>query len=158
PFLLDASLPLIRDPQGAWPMLPERGPVEARLTWAGPIASLMALADLPGQRLTGDAKIAVSADGDSSAPQVSGTARIENGPCENFGTGTAMRDLSRKVEGQRSETMRFEMSARDSGKGRMNAEGTVSLAADAEPAVDVRTVFHGMQAVRRQDLVIAVDG
>ncbi|MBO6633253.1 translocation/assembly module TamB domain-containing protein [Parvibaculum sp.] len=158
PFLLDATLPLIRDPQGAWPMLPERGSVEARLTWAGPVASLMALVDLPGQRVTGDAKVAVSADGDISAPLVSGEATIENGTFENFETGTLMRDLSLRVEGQRSEMMRFEMSARDSGQGRMTAEGTVSLAADAAPAVDVRTVFHGMQVVRRQDLVLAVEG
>lgn len=158
PFLLDASLPLVRDPRGAWPMLPERGPVEGRLTWEGPVASLMALADLPGQRLTGDAKIAVSADGDISAPLVSGEATIENGTFENYETGTLLRDLSLRVVGQRSEEMRFDMSARDSGQGRMSAEGTVSLSADAAPAVDVRTVFNAMQVVRRQDLVISVEG
>jgi|GEM_PF-1296182 translocation and assembly module TamB len=158
PFLLDASLPLIRDPRGAWPVPAERGPVDGKLTWAGPIASLMALVDLPGQRLTGDARIAVSADGDISAPLVSGEATIENGTFENFETGTAMRDLSLRAEGRRSETMRFEMSARDSGEGRMSAEGSVSLAADAAPAVDVRTVFESMQVVRRQDLVLAVEG
>ncbi|ABS62006.1 protein of unknown function DUF490 [Parvibaculum lavamentivorans DS-1] len=158
PFLLQASLPLIRDPQGAWPMLPERGAVDGSLTWRGPIETLMALADLPGQRLTGQAEIALTAEGDISAPLVSGQARISNGTFENFETGTAMRDLEVVIRGERSEAMSFTMSARDSGDGRLTGEGTVSLAADASPAVDIRTQFSDMQVVRRQDLVLAVNG
>lgn len=158
PFLLDASLPLIRDPNGAWPMLPARGPVEGKLTWRGPIASLMALADLPGQRLTGEAEMALTAAGDISAPLISGQAHIRNGVFENFETGTVLRDLDLAIEGEGSETMRFTMSARDPAEGRLTAEGTVSLAADANPAVDMRTRFDNMQMVRRQDLVLAVDG
>ncbi|MEQ8268402.1 MAG: translocation/assembly module TamB [Parvibaculum sp.] len=158
PFLLKASLPLIRDPQGAWPMLPERGPVEGSLSWRGPMASLMALFDLPGQRLTGDTEIALTAAGDISAPLMSGRVHIRNGTFENFETGTAMRDLDVSIEAERSEMLRFRMSARDSGKGRVTAEGTLSLAADANPAADVRTRFDKMQVVRRQDLVLAVDG
>lgn len=158
PFLLSASLPLVRDSRGAWPVLPERGAVEGSLTWNGPVASLMALFDLPGQRLTGDADISLTAEGDISAPLVSGRASIANGTFENFETGTAMRDLDVTVRGERSEAMSFTMSARDSGEGRLTGEGTVSLAADAAPAVDIRTRFANMQVVRRQDLVLAVDG
>lgn len=158
PFRLTASLPLIRDPQGAFPLLPERGPVEALLTWEGPVASLMALADLPGQRLTGDAEIALSAEGDISAPLASGHIRLRNGTFENFSTGTLLRDLTLDVDGERSETLAFRMSARDNGAGRLTAEGTVSLAAGASPVVAIHTRFDNMHVVTRRDLVLAVEG
>ncbi|GMV63158.1 MAG: hypothetical protein AMXMBFR74_23260 [Parvibaculum sp.] len=158
PFMLDGSLPLVRDPQGAWPVAAARGPVEASLTWQGPMASLMALADLPGQRLTGDTDVALRAEGDISAPLVSGRATLRNGTFENFETGTAMRDLDITVEGERSERLRFTMSARDAGQGRIEAEGTVSLAADAADALSMRVQLDKMEMVRRRDLVLGMDG
>lgn len=158
PFMLDGSLPLVRDPQGAWPMPAARGPIEASLTWQGPMASLMALADLPGQRLTGDTDIALRAEGDISAPLVSGQATLRNGTFENFETGTAMRDLEITVEGERSERLRFTMSARDAGQGRIEAEGTVSLAPGAAEAVSMRARLDKMEMVRRRDLVLGMDG
>lgn len=158
PFRLEAELPLIRDPRGAFPVLAERGPIQALLTWTGPMASLMALADLPGQRLTGDAEISLSADGDISAPQVSGHARISNGTFENFETGTAMRDLALNLEGRRSEVLTFTMSARDSASGRLTGEGTISLAASAAKAAGIRARFDSMRMVNRRDLVLSVDG
>ncbi len=158
PFRLEASLPLVRDPQGAFPMLPERGPVDARLTWDGPLATLMALVDLPGQRLAGDAEIALSAEGDISSPRISGHARISNGSFENFETGTAMRDLSLNIEGRQSERLSFSMSARDSTGGSLSAEGTISLAADASLPADIRARFDNMRMVSRRDLVLAVEG
>lgn len=158
PFVLKGSLPLIRDPNGAFPTLPERGPIDARLDWQGPMASLMALVDLPGQRLTGEAEIAVTAEGDISSPLVSGRATIRDGTFENFETGTAMRDLDVTIEGERSERMRFTMTARDQNDGRMEAEGAVSLAADADPAVDMRMQLDNMELVRQRNLVLAMDG
>lgn len=158
PFRLTAALPLIRDPQGAFPILPERGPVEAQLTWDGPAASLMALADTPGQRLTGDADVALSAEGDISAPLVSGHVRLRNGTFENFSTGTLLSNLTVDIEGARSETLSFRMSASDGGAGRLTGEGTVSLAADTSPAVDIHTRFDDMHVVTRRDLVLAVEG
>ncbi len=158
PFVLTGSLPLIRDPQGAFPTLPERGPIDARLDWQGPMASLMALADLPGQRLTGEADISLRAEGDISAPIISGRATIRGGTFENFETGTAMRDLDVTIEGERSERVRFTMTARDQNDGRMEAEGTASLAAEADPAVDMRMQLDNMELVRQRDLVLAMDG
>lgn len=158
PFRLKVSLPLLKDPAGAFVILPDKGPVDAQLTWEGPVATLMALADLPGQRLTGDAAFAFSADGDISAPQVSGYARISNGTFENFETGTAMRDLELNIEGRRSERLSFNMSARDSASGRLTAEGTISLADGAATPTDIRARFDNMRMVSRRDLVLSVEG
>ncbi|MEP2829715.1 translocation/assembly module TamB domain-containing protein [Parvibaculum sp.] len=158
PFMLSGSLPLIRDPQGAFPTLPERGSVDARLDWHGPMASLMALADLPGQRLTGDTETSVTVEGDISSPVVSGRATLRDGTFENFETGTTMRDLDVTVEGERSERLRFTMTARDTGQGRIEAEGIVSLAGDANPAVDMRATLDNMEMVRRRDLILGMDG
>lgn len=158
PFLLNASLPLVRDPAGAWPALPARGPVSGDLTWRGPIASLMALADLTGQRLTGDADVALSASGDISAPVFSGTATLRDGVFENYTTGTVLRGLEVQIEGARSEMLTFALKARDSGSGQLDAEGTLTLAADAARAVSMRARFTDFQAVRRRDLVASFTG
>ncbi|MEX1154738.1 translocation/assembly module TamB domain-containing protein, partial [Parvibaculum sp.] len=158
PFRLEASLPLMRDPAGAWPVLPARGAVNGNLTWHGPMASLMALADLPGQRLAGDAEMALSATGDISAPVFSGKAHLTNGTFENFATGTVLRDLEIGIEGARSERLSFTLGARDNSAGRLTSEGTITLAADAARAVDIRTRFSSLQVARRQDLVLSVSG
>ncbi|MCW5725846.1 translocation/assembly module TamB [Parvibaculum sp.] len=158
PFVLNASLPLVRDPGGAWPVLPARGAVEGDLNWRGPMASLMALADLPGQRLAGDATVALAASGDISAPVFSGTARLTNGVFENFATGTLFRDLDMRIEGERSEVLRFTLDARDGGGGRLTSEGTLTLAATAAQAVAVRARLSDMQIVRRQDLTLSATG
>lgn len=158
PFRLEASLPLVRDPAGAWPALPARGPVSGTLTWRGPMASLMALADLSGQRLAGDAEMALSTTGDISAPVFSGKAHLTGGTFENFATGTVLRDLDMRLEGARSETLSFTLDARDNSAGRITSEGTITLAAGAARAVDIRTRFTRLQVARRQDLVLSVSG
>src|SRR5690606_26802837 len=60
--------------------------------------------------------------------------------------------------GARSETVSFRMSASDGGAGRLTGEGTVSLAADASPALDIQTRFDNMHVVTRRVLVLAVEG
>ncbi|PKQ04298.1 MAG: hypothetical protein CVT73_13760, partial [Alphaproteobacteria bacterium HGW-Alphaproteobacteria-12] len=77
---------------------------------------------------------------------------------ENFETGTAMRDLDLTIEGERSEVLSFTMSAKDNGKGRVTADGTLSIGTKASPAVDIRTHFMNMQVVSRRDLVLSVSG
>ena len=158
PFRLNATLPLVRDPAGAWPMLAARGAVSGDLTWHGPIASLMALADLPGQRLTGDAAIALGASGDISAPLFSGRATLDKGTFENFVTGMALRDVTLRIEGARSEVLDFTLTARDGGAGRLDAGGTISLAAARAQAVLIEARFAGLQVARRRDVTLAVSG
>ncbi|MDO8839058.1 MAG: translocation/assembly module TamB domain-containing protein [Parvibaculum sp.] len=158
PFVLNASLPLVRDPGGAWPALPARGAVSGDLGWRGPMESLMALVDLPGQRLAGDTEIALQASGDVSAPVFSGHAHLRGGRFENFATGTALRDLDIRLDGARSEVLRFALSGRDGDSGRLTSEGTISLAADRADAIRVQTKFANLQVARRQDLTLSVSG
>ena len=158
PFDLKASLPLIRDPEGAWPMLAQKGPVSASLDWEGPLASLVALADVQGQQLSGNAKIALSAGGDISAPRVSGRATIANGVYENFDSGTMLRNLSVNLEGREDESLHFTLEASDGGKGRVSAAGDVRLARSAFPAISINATFAKARLVQTAEADISFDG
>lgn len=158
PFTLDGAVPMIRDPAGAFPMLATRGPVQGSLRWQGPLASLMALADLPGHKLSGLADLSLRASGDIAAPLIDGNGSITNGTYENYQLGTLLRDLTVTLNAQRSEAVGFEMSANDSGKGRMTSRGQVNLARDAASALQVEITFDNAQLVRERDLDMALSG
>ena len=158
PFELDATLPLIRDPQGAFPMLPEKGPVSGKLTWKGPLGSLAALADLDGQKIDGDTDILLNIDGDISAPLVNGTVDITDGRFENISTGTVLRDMTFHMEAQNSRAFTFRLDANDGGKGRMTAEGELALGEDAETPLLVKLEFDKAHLVRQAEADAAVSG
>ena len=158
PFKLDASLPLIRDPQGAWPMVPEKGPLSAKLTWKGPLGSLVALANLEDQKIGGDTDISVTAGGDISAPLVSGTVDVTNGSFENISTGTVLRDMTFHMAAQSSEVFRFRMTANDGGEGRVEAEGDISLRRNATMPILVKAHFDKAHLVRQPEADAAVSG
>lgn len=158
PFDLQASLPAIRDPEGAWPVLAPRGSLSARLDWQGPVASLLALADVQNQQLSGEATVALSASGDISAPKVSGRAAIANGAYENFDSGAVLRDLALSLEGHESESLHFSLSARDDAKGRVAAEGDIRFTPGLSPAISVAATLANARLVRTAEADIAFDG
>ncbi len=158
PFDLQATLPAIRDPEGAWPVLAPRGPLLARLDWQGPVASLVALADVQNQQLSGEATVALSASGDISAPKVSGRAAIANGIYENFDSGAVLRDLALSLEGQESESLHFSLSARDDAKGRVAAEGDIRFTPGLTPAISIAATLANARLVRTAEADIAFDG
>ncbi|HEX7776688.1 MAG TPA: translocation/assembly module TamB domain-containing protein, partial [Parvibaculum sp.] len=158
PFDLAVSLPVIRDPAGAWPQLASRGAVSGTLNWQGPIASLAALADLGNQQITGTAQVALTAGGDISAPLIDGSASLVDGGYENFDSGTVLKKLSLKLEGSRSRSLHFTLAANDGGQGRVEADGAVSLAQGIFPAISIGARFANAHLVRRSDADVSVDG
>lgn len=158
PFDLKASLPVIRDPKGAWPTLASRGALTASLDWQGPIASLVALADLSNQQLTGDATVALRASGDISSPKVSGRAALANGAYENFDSGTVLRNLTIAVEGQESENLHLTLDANDGGKGHVTAQGDIRLTQSAFPAVGIDISLANAKLVQTAEADAAIDG
>ncbi len=158
PFKLDATLPLIRDPQGAFPMLPERGPVSGKLTWEGPLGSLAALADLDGQKIDGATDVLLTVSGDISAPLVNGTVDITDGRFENISTGTVLRDMRFHMEAQNSRAFTFRLDADDGGKGRMKAEGNLTLGKGAKTPLLVKLDFDKAHLVRQAEADAAVSG
>ncbi|MGB3810212.1 MAG: translocation/assembly module TamB domain-containing protein [Parvibaculum sp.] len=158
PFELSASLPVIRASGSAWPSLAARGPVSGSFTWEGPLASLAAFVDLSGQRLGGDARVGLTASGDISAPQVSGSATLANGSFENFDTGTVLRDVTAKLEGSQSQSLTFTLDGTDGGKGRVAAQGTIALAKNAFPAISISAKFTNAHLVARSDVDLTADG
>lgn len=158
PFVLEASLPFIRYAGSAFPTLAKRGATSASLNWDGPLASLMALADLSGQRFSGDAHVALKASGDISAPLVNGEATLANGTYENFGSGTLLQNLDLKLEGHSSQSLAFEMTATDGGEGKISANGQLSLDKHASPAMTISAQISNAHLVRRSDVDATIDG
>ena len=158
PFVLEASLPFVRSAGSAFPTLAKHGTTSASLNWDGPLASLMALADLSGQRFSGDAHVALKASGDISAPVVSGEATLTNGSYENFASGTLLQNLNLKLEGHRSQSLAFEMTATDGGAGRISANGQISLDKHASPAMAISTQISNAHLLRRSDVDATLDG
>lgn len=158
PFELKASLPVMRAPDGAWPMLARRGAVSGSLDWEGPAASLVALADFNSQQLSGDAKVALRASGDISGPLINGEATVANGVYENFDSGTVLRGLSLALTGHNSQTVDFTLDANDGGKGHVSASGEVHLAKGAFPAISANATFRNAHLVRRPEADMAFDG
>jgi len=158
PFVLEASLPFVRYAGSAFPTLAKRGATSASLDWDGPLASLTALADLSGQRFSGDAHVALKASGDISAPVVSGEATLTNGSYENFASGTLLQDLNLKLEGQRSQSLAFDMTATDGGAGKISANGQISLDKHASPAIAISTQISNARLLHRKDVDATLDG
>lgn len=158
PFDLAASLPVTRPQGSAWPMPATRGPVTGSLNWDGPLASLAAFADMADQRVAGDARVALTADGDISAPQISGSATVSNGEYENFDTGTLLKNIDARLEGSRSQSLSFSLDGSDDGEGRVSAQGTVALARKAFPAISIAASFTNARLVRRSDIDLIADG
>ncbi|MBI1261995.1 MAG: hypothetical protein GC184_09740 [Rhizobiales bacterium] len=158
PFQLQGSVPMIRAAGGAFPTLPAKGPVDGSLKWRGPVASLLALGDFPGHKMTGVADISLTASGDISNPEIDGKGSIKNGSYENYELGTLLKDLQLSLTAQGSELLTFEMSANDGGKGRMTSTGVLSLARDANPALSIKNHFENAHLLHQRDMDMALSG
>lgn len=158
PFTLKASLPVTRPQGAAFPTLAKRGRVDGSLLWDGPLEALVALASLDGQRVTGNAKVALNASGDISAPVVGGNASVAGGSFENFSTGTLLRDIDMRLDGRDSQTLDFTLSATDGEEGHVNGKGTITLDKSAERSIDISLNVENARLVKRSDLDATIDG
>lgn len=158
PFNFKASLPFIRQSGSPFPTLGTRGPMTASLDWDGPLASLASLAELDGQRISGDATVALRAEGDISAPVANGTAMLTNGAYENFASGTVLKQLNVKLTGHRSQSLDFDLKGTDGGNGRISAQGMISLDKKSEQAISISAAIDNAHLLRRSDVDATLDG
>lgn len=158
PFVLSASLPVNHPADTPWPALAKRGAVSGGLTWRGPLASLAAFVDIGHQRFGGGTHVALSMRGDISAPRISGEATVENGFYENINTGTILKNISARLEGSESQSLAFTLDGTDGGEGKVAAQGRISLASDAVPAISISTSFSNARLVHRADVDATADG
>lgn len=158
PFMLKASLPVTRLQGSAFPALARRGPLSASLNWDGELETLAALADLSGQRVSGNAKVAINAAGDVAKPVVNGSIIVAGGTYENYMTGTTLKNIEARLTGHSSQTLDFTLTATDGGAGRLTGQGTVSLGTEMLQAISISTTLDNMRLVRRSDLDATIDG
>ncbi len=158
PFDFKASVPFVRQSGAPFPTLGTRGPMTASLDWDGPLASLASLAELEGQRVSGDAKVALRAEGDISAPVANGTATLTNGTYENFASGTVLKQLNVKLAGHRSQSLDFDLKATDGGDGHISAQGMISLDKKSQQAISILASIDNAHLLRRSDVDATLDG
>ena len=158
PFVLNASLPFGRYQGATFPALAKRGAVSASLAWNGPLASVMALADLSGQRFSGNARVALEVGGDISAPIINGEATLDDGSYENFVSGTLLQHLNIKLEGHSSQNLAFDLTASDGDTGKVSANGQISLAQNASSPLQISVKLANAHLLRRSDVDATLDG
>ncbi|MGV8995568.1 MAG: translocation/assembly module TamB domain-containing protein [Parvibaculaceae bacterium] len=158
PFTLKASLPVARAPGSAFPTLAKRGPISASLAWDGELEKVGALADLNGQHMGGNIKVAIRASGSVDKPVINGSAVVTDGLYENFTTGTHLKDIEARLTGHSSETLDFSVTATDGEAGHLTGQGTIALDPDMIQAISISTKLDNMRLVRRSELDAAIDG
>jgi len=158
PFTLKASLPVTRVAGSAFPALAARGPVSASLDWDGELEKVGALADLNGQHMSGNIKVAIRASGTVNKPVINGSVVVADGVYENFMTGTHLKNIDARLTGHSSETLDFALTATDGEAGHLKGQGTIALDPDMLQAISISTTLDNMRLVHRSELDATIDG
>ncbi|MES1989358.1 MAG: translocation/assembly module TamB domain-containing protein [Pseudomonadota bacterium] len=158
PFTLKASLPVTRIQGSAFPALAKQGSLSASLDWDGELATIGALADLSGQRVSGNANVAIRASGTINKPVINGSVIVTGGTYENFTTGTHLKDINARLTGHSSETLDFVLAATDGQAGRLAGQGTITLDPDMLQAISISTKLDNMRLVHRSEIDATLDG
>ena len=133
-------------------------PMNVRLTGDGDLARLADLLPLGGDRLAGRFVIALDATGTPQQPQVTGNVAVQGGRYESLATGLRVQDLALDLGAERNRIFIRTLSATDGDKGRLDGQGSVSLAAGEAPTFDVTTNLVAFQALRRSDASLTASG
>jgi translocation and assembly module TamB len=111
---------------------------------------------LPGVRdLAGRLEAGLRVSGTTERPQLSGQVRLREGRAEVPDVGITLENLELAVDGTPEEPLRVTASLR-SGDGNLSLEGTVDLAAEPGPSVDLALSGSDFQAVRLPEARVLV--
>jgi len=153
PVRASATLPIAV--RGGLPAIAARGPVAAKIDWQGRIDDLWAQVPLPGHILTGEAVIDLGVSGDIADPEITGSARIEDGGYQNLDAGTILTDLDLDTTLAPGGDLGLDLGASDASDGRVAANGTLTL---DPPAIDLTTDLTRAILVRRDDVTARIGG
>ena len=134
---LVASLRPLGPGAGSWTTRLMAAPLSGGIRYNGPANVLMSFAGLAGQQLAGPIGVAADFSGRVSQPLLTGVVRANNLTYENEVYGTRLTNM--KLDG-RFTNDRFELASLSAtaGEGSVQAQGSVSLAADQGFPIDIQ--------------------
>lgn len=122
------------------------------------LAQLERMFDLRGARLRGVVEGALDVSGSLEQPEVKGQVVLQDGRLDAPATGTSLRDIQVRLEGDRERLRIREGSARDAGDGRLRLEGDILFDPDQHFPVDARLRLQRAEVWQRGGSRAVVEG
>jgi translocation and assembly module TamB len=164
PGRLRARLPLAFAASGL-PSLAADRPMEARVTWRGPVGAVWALVPQVGHRLAGQAMLDARVEGTLDAPRFSGQGRLTDGVYESLEFGTVLRQVTVAADLTPRGDVDLTLSASDGGSGKMSGAGHLVAGSGSGGAgtedggqLTASLSLEHMTLVRRDDLTATLGG
>lgn len=145
------GMPLVLDPRTLAPHLPADGALSLHLEGHGELADLSDLLPIGEDRLSGRFAVDVSMVGSVAAPAASGQISVRKGGYESLTAGTNLTDVNFDLVGDRDHLVLQNFTASDGAKGRLDAAGSVNLAAATGPAFDITGQLKNFRAAQRDE-------
>ena len=142
---------------GSWSNRLFAAPLSGGIRYNGPAGVLFSLAALPQQSLTGGLAVAADFGGKLSSPQLNGLVRADSLTYDNeqYGTRLSQMQIAGRFTADRFQLDKLHAVA---GKGTIDAQGSVGLAADAGYPIDFRATLKDAQLAKSGDLEASSTG
>lgn len=142
---------------GSWTTRLMQAPLSGGIRYNGPSGVLFSLAALPEQQLTGAIAVAADFSGRVAVPRLNGLIRADNLTYDNetFGTRLSQMKIAARFTNDRLDLTSLTARA---GKGSVQAQGSVGLAADSGFPIDLRAKLDNAQLAKSDALAATTSG
>jgi translocation and assembly module TamB len=138
--------------------VPPSGPLSGRVRGVTDLALLAPLLVSDGDVLQGRVAVDVAVGGTATAPDLSGTAVMENGRYENAATGFLLDGIQLRAVGDRDALVVESLSAGDGNGGRVSGRGRVSISTGDRFPYQAQLDLAGAKVLRRDEAEATVTG
>ncbi|WP_413203981.1 translocation/assembly module TamB domain-containing protein [Rhodospirillum sp. A1_3_36] len=167
PKMLDATVTLggfganparltARLPMGPGPRIRSESPLEARMDWSGSVADLWEFSPLVEHRLAGQGVVDLRVSGTMDDPKVAGGLTVTDGSYENLVTGTVLKAIALRVQGDTGQRVSVDLKGTDGAAGRIAVDGEVTLEDLDRPVGAVSLKINDATLVRRDDALASL--
>ncbi len=142
---------------GPWTTRLLAAPLRGGIRYNGPSAVLFSLAGLRGQQLSGPVAVAADFSGQVRTPRLNGLVRADNLTYlnETYGTRLTQMRIAGRFNNDRLELTRVDARA---GRGTVQAQGSIGLAAAENFPIDIRAVLDRAQLASSDALSATTTG
>jgi translocation and assembly module TamB len=144
-------------PAAAAPLPFDQRPIEARLSWSGRLAPLMAALPFDKVVLDGDGAVTAGLTGSLAAPHLSGRIQVSGGRYENYTLGTLLTPLDIDVRLNDTAIVIERFEAGDGGDGRLAVTGSIDITDPKQPGVAITATARDATLVRRDEATVRLD-
>ncbi|MBW2607588.1 MAG: translocation/assembly module TamB domain-containing protein [Deltaproteobacteria bacterium] len=155
---LEADLPLLIEPMSLAVQLPQKEPIDGKMTWRGELEPIWNLLTTGEDRFTGRGDLALDLGGTLDALHVSGHFDLTRGQYQNIITGTTFSNVEMRLEGDRDRLVFKKLVADDGSDGRLQGDGALDLDPAKHFPMNVQVEFKETILIARDDLTVRASG